>query len=187
MATAAELDFLLTAQLAVAWAGEAGETPRLGWWRTDLVSEFGGQDLFRRLLPHTWEWTAIQGAREAARLCDVALRRKDHSPDDLVSLYCLGFQLDEHAEERLQDLKRSGRPPREALPALKGVIEDHWSPEDFADWVSGHGKVEYKATPVGRFLAGPVPSTLIGIVQHLVAALAPASTAYPLPHYRRSS
>jgi hypothetical protein len=37
-----DLDAALTAQFAVAWAGETGEEPRLGWWRTDLVSEFGG-------------------------------------------------------------------------------------------------------------------------------------------------
>ena len=48
------LDGALTAQLAVAWAGEKGEEPRLGWWRSDLASELGGEDLFRRLLPHTW-------------------------------------------------------------------------------------------------------------------------------------
>jgi hypothetical protein len=53
--TVAELDLLLTAQLAVAWAGEGhvGEEPRLGWWRSDLTSEFGGRDLFQRLLPRT--------------------------------------------------------------------------------------------------------------------------------------
>ena len=48
-----EIDRLLTVQIAVAWAGESGEKPRLRWWKSDLVSEFGGQDLFKRLLPHT--------------------------------------------------------------------------------------------------------------------------------------
>lgn len=43
------LDGILTLQLAVAWAGEAGEEPRLRWWRTDLAGEFGGRDLFERL------------------------------------------------------------------------------------------------------------------------------------------
>jgi hypothetical protein len=46
----------LTVQLVVGWAGEAGENPRLGWWNTDLASEFGGEDLFRRLLPNSWRW-----------------------------------------------------------------------------------------------------------------------------------
>jgi hypothetical protein len=69
-ASAATLDMILTAQLAVAWAGEAGDPPRLKWWRTDLASEFGGEDLFKRLLPHTWRWAVLEGAREAARRRD---------------------------------------------------------------------------------------------------------------------
>ena len=36
------LDHILCAQFAVAWAGESGEEGRLGWWKTDLTSEFGG-------------------------------------------------------------------------------------------------------------------------------------------------
>lgn len=48
-----ELDRILTAQFADAWAGENGEQPRLGWSRFDLVSEFGGLDLFRRRTSRT--------------------------------------------------------------------------------------------------------------------------------------
>jgi hypothetical protein len=65
-----EIDRALTAQFVVAWAGEGGEEKRLGWWRSDLVSEFGGKDLFRRLLPKTWAWAVLQAVREAARRKD---------------------------------------------------------------------------------------------------------------------
>jgi hypothetical protein len=58
-----DIDMALTSQLVVAWAGETGEESRLGWWRSDLASEYGGEDLFRRLLPSTWRWAALQGAR----------------------------------------------------------------------------------------------------------------------------
>lgn len=61
-----DIDVALTSQLVVAWAGETGEVHRLGWWRCDLASEYGGEDLFRRLLPSTWRWAALQGAREGA-------------------------------------------------------------------------------------------------------------------------
>ena len=62
------LDKILASQIVVAWAGESGEEePRLGWWKTDLKSEFGGEDLFRRLLPNTSEWAVLQAIREAAR------------------------------------------------------------------------------------------------------------------------
>ena len=53
-----DLDHTLTIQLLVAWAGESGDPPRLGWWRTDMVSEYGGGDLFKRLLPNTWQWAS---------------------------------------------------------------------------------------------------------------------------------
>ncbi len=66
--TTLELDFALTAQLVVAFAGETGGAePRLGWWQSDLTSEFGGVDLLRRLLPTTWRFAVLQAAREAAR------------------------------------------------------------------------------------------------------------------------
>ncbi len=180
-----ELDFALTAQIIVAWAGEAGEEKRLGWWRTDLVSEFGGMDLFRRLLPSTWEWAVLQGAREAARRTDADFRRKDHDPDRILSLYSLGFELDERLEERLQDLKRSGRSPGDALPGLKGTIETVWNRERFLAWTTRNTEVETVSAPVGRRLKGQPPASLESLVTHLVGALAPLSDVYPLPHYRR--
>ena len=180
-----ELDFALTAQIVVAWAGEGGEEPRLAWWRTDLVSEFGGEDLFRRLLPHTWQWAVLQAVREAARRKDAELRAKDHDPDQLVSLYSLGFELDERLEERLQDLKRSGSSPRNALPALEGGMPSTWNRDAFFDWVSGHGSVETMAAPAGRCLKGAVPTSLESTMRQLVAALVEPAKEYPLPHYRR--
>ncbi|MEB3167475.1 MAG: BREX-6 system BrxE protein, partial [Synechococcaceae cyanobacterium] len=71
-----DLDIALTAQIVVAWAGESGEQPRLGWWQTDLVSEFGGEDLLKELLPRTWPWAMLQAVREAARRKDEELRAK---------------------------------------------------------------------------------------------------------------
>jgi len=44
------LDTILALQMTVAWAGEGLCDPkRLNWWRTDLVDELGGGDLFQRL------------------------------------------------------------------------------------------------------------------------------------------
>ncbi|WP_237310550.1 BREX-6 system BrxE protein [Streptomyces sp. AMCC400023] len=181
-----DIDTALTSQLVVAWAGETGEERRLGWWRSDLVSEYGGEDLFRRLLPGTWRWAVLQGAREAARRMDGELRRQDHDPDRIVSLFSLGFELDERIEERFQDLKRSGRAPDEALPGL-AVIRDGWHPDHFWDWVIGHGEADMAASPVGRRLKGSPPIVLDQRVRKLVAGLTPATETYPLPHYRRAS
>ena len=121
-----DLDAAITAQFVVAWAGETGgeqvHEKRLGWWRSDLVSEYGGQEFFRDLLPSTWRWAALQGAREAARRKDAEMRRANHDPDGIVSLYRLGFEVDERIEERLRDLKRGGEEPTQALPGLAGVF-----------------------------------------------------------------
>ena len=182
-----ELDAALTAQFAVAWAGEGGEEARLGWWRSDMVSEFGGEDLFRRLLPHTWQWAVLQAAREAARRKDAELRAKAHDPDGIVSLFGFGFELDTRLEERLQDLKRSGALPRAALPGLEGVLGASWNRDAFFAWVESHGSARVKPAPVGRCVKGAAPASLEERVRQLVAALAPVSKAYPLPHFRRSA
>jgi hypothetical protein len=180
-----DIDMALTSQLVVAWAGETGEASRLGWWRSDLTSEFGGEDLFRRLLPSTWRWAALQGAREAARRVDAQLRGRDHEPDRIVSLFSLGFELDERIEERLVELKRSGRTPDVALPGL-AITHSHWHPEGFWDWVAGHGEAGGTASPAGRRLGGSPPAAVGQQVLGLVAGLAPATGSYPLPHFRRA-
>ena len=181
------IDFILTAQIAVAWAGEAGEERRLGWWRSDLASEFGGEDLFQRLLPHTWRWAVLQGVREAARRHDAELRRKDHDPDRLFSIYNLGFELDERVEERLQDLKRSGAAPADALPGLGEVIAEDWDQARFVEWLGGHAAAGHTAAPVGRRIKGEPPPAPERAVSQLVAALLPLGSAYPLPHFRRAA
>ena len=180
-----DIDMALTSQIVVAWAGETGEERRLGWWRSDLASEFGGEDLFSRLLPSTWRWAALQGAREAARRVDAELRGRDHEPDRIVSLFSLGFEMDERIEERLADLKRSGRTPVEALPGL-AVTDKGWDPEGFWDWVDGHDEAGRTAAPAGRRLTGAVPATVGEQARRLVAGLAPAADSYPLPHFRRA-
>lgn len=180
-----DIDVALTAQIIVAWAGESGEERRMGWWRSDLVSEYGGEDLFRRLLPSSWSWAVLQGTRETARRKDADIRKQGHDPDRIVSLFSLGFELDERIEERLQDLKRIGQKPNEALPGL-AVIGEGWSRTRFIEWVDGHGNVETTATPVGRRLKGGPPDDLDHLVRKLIGGLAPIADAYPLPHFRRT-
>jgi len=184
--TTREIDLLLTAQFAVAWAGEGGEEPRLGWWRSDMVSEFGGEDLFSRLLPHTWKWAVLQAAREAARRTDEEGRGQHHNPDEIVSLYYLGFELNERVEERLQDLKRSGADPVAALPGLAGVVKEDWDKDAFQAWVADHGKPNFTAEPIGRRLTGTPPPKLSELATLLLAAFDPLADRYPLPHFRRA-
>jgi hypothetical protein len=181
------LDNLLTAQFAIAWAGEGGEEPRLGWWRTDLQSEFGGEDLFRRLLPHTWEWAVFQSLREAARRKDAELRGEAHDAEEIVSLFSLGFEVDERVDDRLADLKRSKVAPTVALPGLKDVVSATWNSDHFVEWLDGHGSVDFTSVPAGRRLKGKQPDSPELTVSNLLAGFKPLSDAYPLPHYRRST
>lgn len=181
-----DIDIALSSQIVVAWAGETGEEPRrLGWWNSDLVSEFGGEDLFRRLLPETWRWAVLQSAREVARRKDDESRREADDADRIVSLFRLGFEMDERIDERLQDLKGSGRTPTQALPGLE-IIDEGWQPDRFWDWVAGHGSATTTTSRVGRRLAGNPPAALDQRMRKLVAALAPAAEKYPLPHFRKA-
>lgn len=182
-----EIDALLTAQFAVAWAGEGGETPRLGWWKSDMVSEFGGRDLLKSLLPLTSEWGALQAVREVARRRDADYRQQDHDPDRIVSLYRLGYEIDERAEERLAELKRLASRPSEALPGLQHVIHEQWQREAFGDWVKGHGSVRFENDPIGRRVPGAPPESLSNLVSKLVAVCWPLSDTFPMPHFRSAS
>ena len=179
------LDKILTAQIAVAWAGESGEESRLRWWATDFCSEYGGEDLLRQILPQSWAWATIQSVREAARRADAKLRSDVHDEDVVLSLFNLGFALNERLEERFQSLKRQGLQLTEALPGLTGIVDVPWNLESFGDWVSGHGKVTTETLPTGRRIRGNVPDSAGLMVDKLVAGLLPFAETYPMPHYRR--
>jgi len=184
----ADLDFALAVQLIVAWAGEGeGEVKRLGWWRSDFVSEYGGEFLFAGLLPRTWRWAVFQAVRETARRKEAQLRAKTENPDRIHSLFHLGFEMDERMDERLSELKRSGVSPAEAMPELGRLVAEAWSPQAFAAWAQAQGSVEYSSTPAGRRIKGAVPESLPACVAQLAAALASPSELYPLPHYWRSA
>ena len=129
------LDKILTAQIAVAWAGESQGERRLGWWATDFCSEDGGEYLYRQILPQSWKWATLQSVIEAARRADARLRSDVHDEDVVLSLFNLGFALNERLEERFQALKRQGQEPVEALPGLNGIIEIPWTSSSFKDWV----------------------------------------------------
>ena len=152
-----------------------------------MVSEYGGEDLFRRLLPNTWRWAVLQAAREAARRADAESRREAHDADSVLSLYGLGVDVNRRLDDRLGDLVRSGRQPTEALPGLAPLLGEKFTRDTFATWIQGHGVANTVASPVGRLLRGSPTEDVVATVKALVAALAPLGDSYPLPHYRRAS
>lgn len=178
------LDQILAVQLIVAWAGEGGtDPPRLGWWRTSLVDEFGGEDLFRRLTPRTWRWAVLEAARAAARLVDAEARSHAGEGDQLVSLFHFGFVLDEQLDDRLAELKRSAAEPSEISPLL-GRLSRPWDAAEFLQDLGGLADVSVAPSSLGRRLKGQLPADPVVAARMLAAALAPASERYPAPYFK---
>jgi hypothetical protein len=180
----AVLDEILGLQLLIAWAGEGtSDPPRLGWWRTGLVDELGGEDLFKRLLPRTWRWAVLEAARAAARTADAELRSYAADGDRLVSLFHFGFVIDEQLDDRLAELKRAAAEPAGALPSLAAIARP-WSAEAFRSQVRALAEVSTIPSSVGVRLVGELPAAPEQAARMLAAAMAPASERYPGPHFR---
>ncbi len=179
------LDEILTLQLLIAWAGEeAGEPKRLAWWRSSMVDEFGGEDLFQQLLPDTWKWAVLEAARAAAKKADAKLREKASDADQLVSLFHFGFVIDEQLDDRLAELKVQTIDPASALTGLAPMKKD-WDAGAFLAWLGDLGSSNYAASPSGRRLRGEQPTDPLVAAKSLAAAHAAKAEAYPAPHYRR--
>lgn len=155
----------------------------MGWWRTDLLSTYGGEDLFARLLPYTWEWGVLRAVREAARRREAALIERHHDPDRIVSLFSLGFTVDERLSERLSEFERARLGRAKALPNLDEMITGGWDRDRFRAWIRGHGSHDYEIVPTGRRLRGPLPTSVEARVFALIGALEPLAEGYPLPHF----
>lgn len=185
MLSTADLDEILTLQLAVAWAGETSDEdkPRLGWWRSDLVSKYGGIALFKLIAPRTAEWAAFEAAREAARRVDAEKRSSDATPDRLISLYHLGFEIDEQLEDRLVALKHACVSPAKSLPRL-AELPEHWDRAAFAQWLATDSKPKIVQEPSGLRLVGDAPASAVERARLFSAVLTDVPERYPCPHIR---
>lgn len=184
LADATVLDEILSLQLLVAWAGEGQTDPkRLGWWRTSLSDEFGGEDLFKRLMPRTWRWAVLEAARVAARVADAEARSHAADGDQLISLFHFGFELDEQLDDRLAELKRSEREPTEALPRL-AATKRPWNTDAFLASLRELGAVATAASSIGRRLKGAMPRSPVEAARQLAAAMVPSGDRYPAPHWK---
>lgn len=186
------LDEILTLQLGVAWAGERGvpgepETRRMGWWATCAVDEFGGEELYTRLVPQTSAWATFETARRAAWWVEEARLREANG--QLLSLFHLSPELNELLEDRLYAHKLSGRPIEARLPAL-GALISQCAPDEafdegaFRSWAAALGAVAFEDGATGRRLQS-APREALEIARQCAAALAaPTSHAdtWPMPH-----
>jgi hypothetical protein len=178
------LDEVLALQLLVAWAGEAkSDPPRLGWWQTSLVDEFGGEDLFRRLTPRTWRWAVLEAARIAARGVDADARSHAADGDRLRTLFHFGFEVDEQLDDRLAELKRAVPDPIEVLPMLADTGRP-WEANRFLSRLAALTAVPVAASSVGRRIKTALPDDLALAARMLAAAMAPITERYPAPHFK---
>lgn len=190
----AALDTVLTTQLVVAHAGEScPDQPRLAWWDTDIVSRDGGLDLLRRLYPRTWRWAALRAVRAVARAADQAARtRHAAEPDRIMTLFHLGFAVDEALDDHLDQLAATHpEDPASALPDLAPLVDlDGRRPFDrdaFEAWLgSAPATAKIETTAIGRRLPSPAatPPALLAHTLTLRAALAPLPASYPLPYFQ---
>lgn len=179
------VDEILTLQLLVAWAGEAEtEPPRLGWWKSALTDPFGGGDLLRRVAPRSAEWAVFQLVREAARRTDSEARTRLHEPDRYVTLFHLGFEVDEQVGERLTDLRRAGGSPRDRLVGLQ-QLDDMRSRAGCVTWLTSFAAEPWDAAPLGRRLRGTPPADPTLTARKLLGALQPLSDVWPVPYFDR--
>jgi len=175
--TTDNLDTILALQLSVAWAGEAaGDPPRLGWWKTDLVDPEGGGDLFARLTPKTAAWASLNLVREAARRVDEAARANIARPDGVWTLFHFGFAIDEQLADRLAWHRTHQHVPADVL-GPHCIVGKAGA---FEKMIAALPRPKVEVTPSGRkILAKAAPAAEAAAL--LAAALLPLALAYPLP------
>jgi hypothetical protein len=183
--TESALDFILALQITIAWAGEGlCEPQRLNWWRTDVVDTEGGGDLLRRLFPKTHEWTALEAVRQMAVQQDQQMRSEMAQPDQVRTLFFLGFELDEQLADRLRSHKRNGEVPQKILPLSVDLTKTFSQPNFEAALQVPGQEIDFQVSPAGREMVGKMPESPELWVRNLAAALLPLSDRYPMPFYR---
>ncbi|NJL10399.1 MAG: BREX-6 system BrxE protein [Calothrix sp. SM1_7_51] len=170
----------------VAWAGEgACEPKRLDWWRTDLIDEYGGGDLFGRLFPKTHIWASLEAVRQAAIQVDKRKRQEMAKPDDVRTLFFWGYVVDEQLAQRLAFYKQSGEHPLQSLPYLAVDIYKSFLVNEFELAIQiPNQKVNFKVVPNGREIVDDMLEALDESAKKLAAALLPLADSYPMPFYR---
>ena len=179
-----DLDHILCLQFTLAWAGEAPEDDdeRLRWWQTDLLHPDAGMALFNQLFPKTAPWAALCCSREAARRTDLKVRKGAADAGGFLSLFALGFAVDEQLDERIAELRRTGKSPNEALPGLFPMTLP-LDKDALTRWLS-RAEVRAVPSPNGQRLTGTHPASLSQTVDHLASEIRALPEVWMAPHYR---
>jgi hypothetical protein len=180
-----ELDVVLMLQLFISWAGEGlTEPPRLGWWSTQLLDEWGGENLFRRLFPRTFEWALLEAVRKVAIQADRQKRTNLAQPDEVRTIFFWGFGIDEKLEERLSFHRQNGSKPHDVLNFPLDLKEE-FDKKAFEQAIQTlNSKIQCKIVPEGREIKEAIPELITDAAKNLVSGLIPLVDKYPMPFYR---
>ena len=180
-----ELDAVLMLQFFIAWAGEGlTEPPRLNWWSTQLLDKWGGEDLFKRLLPRTFEWALLEATRQVAMQADKQKRLNLAQPDRVCTLFFWGFGIDEQLEERLSLHKQNGSQPLDVLSFLLDLKEE-FEEQAFEKAIQSlNSEISSTIVPEGREIKGVKPESIADASKNLASGLIPLTDKYPMPFYR---
>ena len=180
-----ELDVVLMLQFFVSWAGEGlTDPPRLDWWSTQLLDEWGGEDLFKRILPRTFEWALLEAVRKVAIQVDRQKRINLAQPDKVRTLFFWGFGIDEQLGERLSFHKQNGGNPQDLLD-FPLALKDEFKNKAFEEAIQTFSsEVKFKIVPEGREIKEAIPESIADAAKNLVSGLIPLVDKYSMPFYR---
>lgn len=180
-----ELDVVLMLQCLVGWAGEGlTDPPRLNWWSTQLLDEWGGEDLFKRLFPRTFEWALLEATRKVAIQLDRRKRTSLAQPDCVCTLFFWGFGIDEKLEERLILHKQNRNQPYDVLNFPLDLREE-FEEKAFKEAIQSlNSEIAFKIVPEGREIKQTIPESIADAAKNLISGLIPISGEYPMPFYR---
>lgn len=180
-----ELDVVLMLQCLVSWAGEGlTDPPRLNWWSTQLLDEWGGEDLFKRLFPKTSEWALLEATRKVAIQIDRQKRLNLAQSDRVCTLFFWGFGIDEKLEERLLLHKQNCSQPYDVLNFPLDLQED-FEEKAFKEAIQSlDSEISFRIVPEGREMRGTIPKSIAHAAKNLVSGLIPLTDKYPMPFYR---
>lgn len=180
-----DLDKILAFQFVIAWAGEGlAEPHRLNWWKTDLIDNEGGGDLFSRLFPLTHEWASLEAIRTAAIQADKEKRLTMVNSSMIRTMFFWGYKIDDKLNDRISEHKQDMKSPFQVLP-FPYEITDGFNREVLEKSLLNNIQIpNYRKVLGGRELLDKIPEEPVIIVKLLAASFLPFSKEYPSPFYR---
>ena len=180
-----DLDKVLAMQIALAWAGEKY---RLGWWPSDVTERNGGYTQLQDLAPSSATWLALKTVREIAKRVDKETRSRSKHPDDIYTIFRLGFDVDDLLNKRLTHHIHAQAPIHILLKHIKWLhdpIHQPWHQDELQVWIKTltPQSTSHEHISLGRRIKASRPQNIVGHSIILMRLLLPLTHTYPMPHF----